>query len=61
MQNLRYSANKGSDDAYDVSVSLTFEAVRTVFVEMFCTPKSLMENPSLHVSGHVSSMRGRLR
>ena len=23
MQNLRYSANKGSDDAYDVSVSLT--------------------------------------
>ena len=24
MQDLRYSANKGSDDAYDVSVSLTF-------------------------------------
>ena len=25
----------------------TFEAVRTVFVELFCTPKSSMENPSL--------------
>ena len=25
MQNLRYSANKGSDDAYDVSVSLTYD------------------------------------
>ena len=24
-----------------------FEAVRTVFVELFCTPKSSMENPSL--------------
>ena len=33
-----------------------FEAVRTVFVELFCTPKSSMENPSLRVSGHVSSM-----
>ena len=33
----------------------TFEAVRTVFVELFCTPKSSMENPSLRVSGHVSS------
>ena len=34
----------------------TFEAVRTVFVELFCTPKSSMENSSLHVSGHGSSM-----
>ena len=34
----------------------TFEAVRTVFVEMFCTPKSSMENPSFRVSGHVTSM-----
>ena len=24
----------------------TFETVRTVFVELFCTPKSSMENPS---------------
>ena len=31
------------------------EAVRTVFVELFCTPKSSMENPSLRVSGHGSS------
>ena len=34
----------------------TFEAVTTVFVELFCTPKSSMENPSLCVSGHGSSM-----
>ena len=34
----------------------TFEAVRTEFVELFSTPKSSMENPSLRVSGHVSSM-----
>ena len=34
----------------------TFEAVWTVFVVLFCTPKSSMENPSLRVSGHVSSM-----
>ena len=34
----------------------TFESVRTVFGELFCTPKSSMENPSLRVSGHVSSM-----
>ena len=34
----------------------TFEAVRTVFVELFCTPKSSMENASLRLSGHVSSM-----
>ena len=33
----------------------TFESVRTVFVELLCTPKSSMENPSLRVSGHVSS------
>ena len=33
----------------------TFESVRTVFVELFCTPKSSMENPSLRLSGHVSS------
>ena len=30
----------------DISV-YTFETVRTVFVELFCTPKSSMENPSL--------------
>ena len=35
---------------------LTLEAVRAVFVELFCRPKSSMENPSLRVSGHVSSM-----
>ena len=34
----------------------TLDAVKTVFVELFCTPKSSMENPSLRVSGHVSSM-----
>ena len=34
----------------------TFEAVRTTFLELFCTPNSSMENPSLRVSGHVSSM-----
>ena len=34
----------------------TFEAVRTTFLELFCTPKSSIENPSLRVSGHVSSM-----
>ena len=31
-------------------------SARTVFVEMFCTPKSSMDNPSLRVSGHVNSM-----
>ena len=34
----------------------TFESVRTVFVELFCTPPSSMENLPLCVSGHVSSM-----
>ena len=34
----------------------TFESVKTVFVELFCTPQSSMENLSLYVSGHVSSM-----
>ena len=34
----------------------TFETVTTVFVELFCTPKSSMENPSLRVSGHFHSM-----
>ena len=34
----------------------TFEEVRTVFVEMFSAPKSPVENPSLRVSGHGSSM-----
>ena len=28
----------------------------TLFVELFCTPKSSMKNPSLRVSGHGSSM-----
>ena len=35
-----------------MSLLTPFEAVRTVFVELFCTPKSSMENPSLRVSGH---------
>ena len=34
----------------------TLEAVKTVFVELFCTPKSSMENPSLRVNGHGGSM-----
>ena len=34
----------------------TFETVRTVFVELFCTPKSSMEDPSLREGGHVKSM-----
>ena len=34
----------------------TVQAVRTTFLELFSTPKSSMENPSLRVSGHVSSM-----
>ena len=33
----------------------TLEAVNTVFVELFCTRKSSMGNPSLRVSGHVGS------
>ena len=34
----------------------TLEAVKTVFVELFCTPKSSMENPSLRATGHGASM-----
>ena len=34
----------------------TFEAVRTVFGKLFCTPKSSLEYPSLRVSGYGSSM-----
>ena len=30
----------------------TFEKERAVFVELFCTPKSSMENPSLRVNKH---------
>ena len=37
-------------------IACTSEAVNTVFVELFCTPKSSMENPSLRVSGYGSSM-----
>ena len=33
----------------------TLEAVKTVFVELFCSSKSSMENPSLFVSGHDGS------
>ena len=33
----------------------TFEAVETVFVELFCTPKSSMENHSLRVNRHGGS------
>ena len=32
----------------------TFEAVMTVLVELFCTPKSSMENPSLRVKKYGS-------
>ena len=35
----------------------SFEAVKTTFLELVCTPKSSMENPSLRVSGHVSSLK----
>ena len=39
----------------NVTVS-TLEAVKkTVFVELFCTPKSSIENPSLRVNGHGGS------
>ena len=34
----------------------TPEAVKTVFVELFCARKSYMENPSLRVNGHRGSM-----
>ena len=33
----------------------TLDAVQTVFVEWFCTPRSLMENSCLRVSGYGSS------
>ena len=33
----------------------TFEAVKTVFMDLLCTRKSSMENPSLRVSGHGGS------
>ena len=33
----------------------TLEAVKTEFVELFSTPKSSIENPSLRVSGHGGS------
>ena len=33
----------------------TLEAVKTVFLELFCTPKSSIKNPSLRVSAHGSS------
>ena len=33
----------------------TLHTVQTVFVELFCTPKSSMENPSLRVSGRGSN------
>ena len=46
--------NSSSLQGTDVTAD-TFEAVRTVFVELFCAPKSSMENPSLRVSGHGSS------
>ena len=39
-----------------MSLFYTVEAVKTVFVELFCTPKRSMENPSLRVSEHGSSM-----
>ena len=33
----------------------TLDAVQTVFVELFCSPKSSLENPSLRVRGHGDS------
>ena len=33
----------------------TFEAATTVFVELFCTPRSSMDNLSLRVNGHDGS------
>ena len=33
----------------------TFDAVQTVFVKLFGSPKSSVENPSLRVSGHGGS------
>ena len=33
----------------------TLDAVQTVFVDVFCSPKSSMENPTLFVSGHDGS------
>ena len=33
----------------------TLEAVKKVFVELFCSPKSSLENPSLRVRGHGDS------
>ena len=33
----------------------TLDAVQTVFVDFFCSPKSSMENPSLRVNGHGGS------
>ena len=39
-----------------IFTAYTFETVRTTFLELCCTPKSSMGNPSLRVSGHVSSM-----
>ena len=35
----------------------TLEAIRTRFLELFCTPKSSMENPSLRVSGYSGSSK----
>ena len=37
-------------------LAYTLEAVRTVFVELFCSPKSLMENPSLQTSGYDGNL-----
>ena len=35
---------------------VTLEAVKTVLMDLFCTPKSSMENPSRRVIGHGGSM-----
>ena len=37
------------------NTACTREAVKTVFVDLFSSPKSSMENPSLRVSGHGGS------
>ena len=39
-----------------MSLLIPFEAVQTLFVELFSAPKSSMENPSLRVKGHGGSM-----
>ena len=43
-----------SPQGVDVT-AYTYKAVRAVFVDLFCTPKSSMENPSFRVNKHTGS------